>query len=161
MHDLVSNIVRVLQPGESVVRGQVVVDKVHDRPRELDLFEERGLSIYVTYKTGKITHEVWSKDGILDRADGPAVIFRDPLTNVVTKEVWNKAGVTDRTGGPAFIIRNAKTGIVTHEEWWRNGERDRGDGPADVKRDAKTGRVISEEWWKDGLKIPHAPGSAP
>jgi hypothetical protein len=65
-----------------------------------------------------MTCEKWWKDGALDRADGPAVIERDPVTGIVTREDWWRDGSLHRTDGPAIIERDPATGAVTWEEWW-------------------------------------------
>jgi hypothetical protein len=77
----------------------------------------------------------------------------DAATGTVTFEEWSKNNILDRADGPALIRRYAATGIVTREEWWKDGKRDRADGPAYVERDAATGKVAYEEWWKDGKKF--------
>jgi hypothetical protein len=38
------------------------------------------------------SYQEWRKDGKLDRADGPAIILRDPMTGDVTFEAWRKDG---------------------------------------------------------------------
>jgi hypothetical protein len=77
----------------------------------------------------------------------------DPATGTVTREEWFKDGNLDRADGPAVVWRDATTGTVTREGWWKDGNPDRADGPAVIWRDAATDKVTREEWWKDGEQI--------
>src|ERR1019366_6802537 len=117
------------------------------------LREKREIFTETDPATGTVTCEAWCKDGKLDRADGPAVVYRDAATGTVTHEEWCKDGKLDRADGPAFILRDAATGTVTHEEWCKYGKLDRADGPAFIRRDAATGTVTYEAWCKDGKQI--------
>jgi hypothetical protein len=73
--------------------------------------------------TGTIIYEIWYKDGRLDRADGPAVVYRNPTTGIVTLEAWYKNNKRNRADGPARIVRDAATGALLHEAWWKDGKQ--------------------------------------
>ena len=87
--------------------------------------------------------------------DGHQVITtRNATTGNVTREEWQKDGVFDRANGPAVIEHDAATGqVVTYGGWYKGGKLDRADGPAIIEHDAATGTLTREEWWKDGKKF--------
>jgi hypothetical protein len=109
--------------------------------------------------TGIVIHEEWDMDdGTLDRADGPALTNRDPITGIVTFEAWCKNGKAERMDGPADIHRDPHTGVVTYEAWKKGGELNRADGWAATWRDAATGKVTGQEMWRDGHHVGRADG---
>lgn len=65
--------------------------------------------------------EKWTKNGILHREDGPALIkcsindFCDSQYSRYVKEVWFNNSLLHRIGGPAIIWIDGPL------EWWENG----------------------------------------
>jgi|688.fasta_scaffold321332_2 hypothetical protein len=97
---------------------------------------------YVKYDNSQ-GDQCWSKDGLLHREDGPAVIKADG------SKFWYKRGMRHRLDGPAEEFSDGSRnwyvdGIMHREdgpatespsgfcEWYRNGVRHREDGPAIV-----------------------------
>jgi hypothetical protein len=72
---------------------------------------------------GVVVSELWKRDGLMDRADGPALIARDAATGIIVEEIWCRSGNPDRRDGPAVTRRKAATGEVTYKAWYSNGKR--------------------------------------
>lgn len=70
-------------------------------------------------------YEQWYKDDLKDRADGPALIRRDPSTGNVTTEAWYGNGKLHRADGPAITLYDSKTGAITRQEWFVDGKQQR------------------------------------
>jgi hypothetical protein len=81
------------------------------------------------------------------------VVLRHPVTGIAIFEEFRRNGMLDRTDGPAYIWRDGKTGFVIGEEWYTGGRLDRHDGPARIHRDAETGQITREQWWKNGEQV--------
>lgn len=100
-----------------------------------------------------LTEEWRTKDGKLDRADGPAVIRRDRETGAVCTEEWWKNDLPHRSDAPAMIYRDPKTGVATFEGWYNDGMLTRDNAPAWIVRDEKSGSVIFQSWAKNGVSM--------
>ena len=74
----------------------------------------------------------WILNGLLHRADGPAIDCKDG------KIEWWLNGLRHRANAPAMEWPNCK------KEWWFNGVLHRENGPAITYEDGST------EWWLDG-----------
>jgi len=53
--------------------------------------------------------------------DLPAHVERDVETGLPVFEVWYKNNLLDRSNGPAVIRRHPDTGRITFSEWYREG----------------------------------------
>ena len=106
-------------------------------------------------ETGMVVEQHLEK-GVLHCTDGkPALIWRDPETNLVTREEYYEHGVLHRTGGkPALIWRDPETNVVIDEKYYENGRYHRIKGcPAVICRDPKTGDVTYESFYEDGKAV--------
>jgi len=97
------------------------------------------LPLYLEYKktipeTGNYIsyfgNEIWVKDGLWHREDGPAIIYPDG------KKEWRQNGEYHRLDGPAIIYKDGT------QEWLQKGKLHRLDGPA-----IEAGY---NEWWFEG-----------
>lgn len=80
----------------------------------------------------------WFREGVLHKADGPAVVYADGSRE------WYREGVRDREDGPA--VEHADGG----REWWHEGELDREDGPAIEHLSGY------RAWYRDGRLLRYA-----
>ena len=78
--------------------------------------------------------EHWYLEGVLHRAEGPAVTTADG-----TQE-WYFQGKRHRADGPAIVCMDGD------EFWYRDGKRHRLDGPAILRSNG------NEFWYRDGLR---------
>jgi hypothetical protein len=62
--------------------------------------------------------------------------------------------IDHRIDGPATIWRDPITGIIIEEEWYKGGRLHRDDGPAIIRRDPHTGEVKYTSWYFEGVLIP-------
>jgi len=84
------------------------------------------------------------------RADGPAIIIRNPSNGIATTEHYFVFGQLSRHDGPASFKRDARTAVVTQEDYAVDGAYHRVDGPARIERDPTSGKVLSESYYHRG-----------
>lgn len=91
--------------------------------------------------------EVYRRNNLLHRDDGPAYIKRDSEGRVI-EERWYRNGRLHREDG-ASLITYMLNGHVDSEHWYRNGERHRIGGPALVERECSK-EMRRESWYYNG-----------
>jgi len=120
------------------------------------------------HANGVATHEQYCRNGKMDRADGPAWIWRN-ADGVATEEQYFRNGKMHRDDGPARIVRNPDGS--TWEMHCRNGKTHRDDGPAIIQRKAdgsmeqqyyQNGRLVKTEHLNsDGVVVQQKTATAP
>jgi hypothetical protein len=100
--------------------------------------EEYTVTIQRDAITGVAVSELWMKDGVNHRDDGPASSSRDPITRVVTNETWLRNNDLHREDGPACILRKPD-GRVYYTEWFVHGEKIRPPRPGRTASTPLTG----------------------
>jgi hypothetical protein len=81
-------------------------------------------------------------------------IYRNMRTGIAISEKWTKDGLVHRIDGPAMITRDPETGSIIEEFWMINNQPPREDCPACASRDPLTGRVKRSSWFINGHKGP-------
>jgi hypothetical protein len=86
-----------------------------------------------------------------DENDGPADIWRDPVSGKVVSEHYKWRGALHRVNGPAEIGR-AENGMIVTEVYWRRGlmHREPKEGPAEIRRHVETGVIVTEGYYLYG-----------
>jgi len=98
----------------------------------------------ITMEGGGIDAEMWVRDGLLHRADGPAIVFT--IANQSTIEKWYIEGTAkNAAGGPN--IRRDQHGTVTEEWLDENNLRHREGAPAVI---VAAENSISHSWYIHG-----------
>jgi hypothetical protein len=139
-------------PPTPVHTGLPAFDVYLNTPAETHRYGDHTVEIHRDPITHMAVTEDWrDKDGKFDRADGPAVITRDPKTGIVCTEEWWKNDKLHRLDGPAIVNRDARTGVVSCEAWYKNGNLSRNNGPALTVRDPSSGSVLFQKGAQDGV----------
>jgi hypothetical protein len=101
---------------------------------------------YIEYnEEGEIVREIWTKDGIIHRDDGPAMKIIDDTTKY---EVYCKMGKIHRDNDPAILHYYLKENDEYELEdvwYYKNGYAHREDGPSNIEY----------TWDEEGLRTVH------
>jgi hypothetical protein len=94
----------------------------------------------------KLSDWLRSNGGVLDRADGPALV----ATNATgTHEEWCSRGLRDRADGPAVIATGADGS--RYEAWYSKDLLDHADGPAIIV--TRADGTCRESWYSKGTLV--------
>lgn len=93
--------------------------------------------------------EFW-EDGVLHRADGPAVVRVDTASGTIVYEEYWQHGTRHRDSGPAILRRHAATGRIMVEKYYVAGQLHRSHGPAFFRQNPLTGVIANQEHWVEG-----------
>jgi len=102
------------------------------------------------YKNGNLRKEIYCKNGLLHREDGPAYI--NYFINEEVEKEYYKNGRRHRENGPA-IIKHYEDGKIYYESYYINGKLHREDGPARIWYGYDGITIWSKEYYLNGEQV--------
>jgi antitoxin component YwqK of YwqJK toxin-antitoxin module len=111
--------------------------------------------VEVDEETGNPVLETWTKDGVVHRENGPAIIMFDHYSRHKVEERWMRNGEVHRDGDkPAWCHYDLNSGNLDSISYYKRGKLHRdGDRPAQISfRSDSDGALAREEYWIDGQR---------
>jgi len=113
-------------------------------PSNNDICKTSIICVTSYYNNGNIKNEIWYKNNIIHKDNGPAKIYYYENGNI-DREIWYYNGIIHNNNGPAKIYYY-ENGNIDTEIWFQYGKRYRENGPIHINYD-ENGNILLESWY--------------